>query len=54
MALYQINKNSLDRIDHTTFADQGIKERTDLQRLLKSHIGVIANDVMVIAEEYLS
>jgi hypothetical protein len=52
MPLYQITKNSLDKIEQTTFADRGIKERTDLQRLLKSHIEVIADDVMVIAEEF--
>ncbi|MHC8440805.1 MAG: hypothetical protein ACYYK0_01175 [Candidatus Eutrophobiaceae bacterium] len=52
MALYRINKNSLDEIEKTTFSKRGIKERTDLQPLLKSHIEVIADDVMIIGEEF--
>jgi hypothetical protein len=52
MALYQVNPDSLGKIKQTTFSEQGIKERTDLQRLLKTQIEVIADDVMVIAEEF--
>jgi hypothetical protein len=52
MALYQVNSDSLGKIKQTTFSEQGIKERTDLQRLLKSQIEVIADDAMVIAEEF--
>jgi len=52
MALYRINEKSLDKIDQTTFADQGIKERADLQRLLKQDIQALADDIMVIAEEF--
>ncbi len=52
MALYKIDQKSLNKIEHTTFAEQGIKERADLQRLLKSQIEVIAADVMIIGEEF--
>jgi hypothetical protein len=52
MALYQVNPDSLDKIEQTTFSDQGIKERSDLQRLLKKNINVLADDVLVIAEEF--
>ena len=52
MAIYQINGKKLDKISPTTFAEQGIRERTDLQRLLRDQIDVIAKDILVIAEEF--
>ena len=35
MAIYQINDNEIVAIKQTSFAERGLKERTDLQRLLK-------------------
>lgn len=52
MAIYQIGDTSFKKVEQTTFSEQGIKERSDLQRLLKSQIEVIADDVMVIFEEF--
>jgi len=52
MSIYELNSDSLVEIEQTTFAQLGIKERQDLQRLLKNKIEVIADDVMVIAEEF--
>src|SRR5262249_16818435 len=36
----------------TSFGEVRVKERGDLQRLLKNQIGIIALDVLVIAEEF--
>lgn len=52
MALYQIGQNSLDILQPTSFQEEKIWERRDLQRLLRNNISVIANDVMVVAEEF--
>jgi hypothetical protein len=52
MAVFRLSKDSIEQLPETTFAAKGIKERDDLQRLLKSNIAVIAPDVLVIAEEF--
>jgi hypothetical protein len=52
MALYEITTDSLSKIAETSFDLAGVRERTDLQRLLKKQIGVIAPDTLVIAEEF--
>jgi hypothetical protein len=52
VALYELTKTAITALDQTTFATQGIKERFDLQRLLRQHFDVIAPDTLVIAEEF--
>lgn len=52
MPLYQITKDKFRRVTETTLKKRKIGERQDLQRLLRSKIDVIANDVLVIAEEF--
>lgn len=42
----------LSPLKQTGFQEQGYKERTDLQRLLRGNIGIVAPDVLVIAEEF--
>jgi hypothetical protein len=49
MAIYQITDNHLSKNQETTFAEQGIKDRSDLQRLLRSQVDVIAPDTLRIA-----
>ncbi len=49
---YEITKDSILSLNQTTFAAHDISERADLQRLLKSHIDVIAPDTLIIAEEF--
>lgn len=51
MAIFRLVNDAIMRLPDTTFADRGLRERADLQRLLRKHIGVIADDLMVIAEE---
>jgi len=52
MALYEITADNLHRLDETSFDLAGLRERYDLQRLLRTQIEVIAPDTLVIAEEF--
>lgn len=52
MALYEITSDNLVKISQTTFEQVGLRERGDLQRLLKRQIGVILPDTLVIDEEF--
>lgn len=52
MAIFELKKDGFIAAQPTTFGDEGIKERSDLQRLLRSHVGVIAPGVRVISEEF--
>ncbi len=52
MALYQVTEASLVKVPETTFAQEKVFERRDLQRLLRLDPSVIASDLYVIAEEY--
>jgi len=52
MGLYRIEEGSLAPIGETKFADSGIYERDDLQRMLREAIEIVAPGVMVLAEEF--
>jgi len=52
MALYEFGANGLRTIEPTTFRNAEIRERDDLQRVLRDHFGVIDEDVLIIAEEF--
>lgn len=52
MALYELSKSSITKIGDTSFSVEGIKERSDLQRLLRDSIEVISPETLVIAEEF--
>ena len=60
MAVYELTKDTIRPIDETSFAKLGWNERSDLQRLLRSHIETISSDsspdappeFLVIAEEF--
>jgi hypothetical protein len=52
MPVYKLTKDSIEKLSLTSFAQQGLKERGDLQRLLRANIKVIADDLLVIAEEF--
>ena len=51
MAVYELGPNSILPLNRTTIGVAGIKERSDLQRLLRDRIKVVAPEVLVIAEE---
>ena len=52
MAIYQITNDEIKTISRTTFSESGLKEREDLQRLLKHQIEIISPDTLVVAEEF--
>jgi hypothetical protein len=52
MTIFQITKDNLVPLAETRFDAEGIYERKDLQRVVREHIGVFGDDLMVIAEEY--
>lgn len=52
MGLYSIEDGSLKPVDPCRFADDDIRERDDLQRMLCESIEIVAPGVMVLAEEY--
>lgn len=52
MALYELGIDKLINIEQTTFSAAKVKERADLQRLLRMQIDAIVPDGMVISEEF--
>lgn len=52
MAIFILGSDQIEPVSQRTFADLGIREREDLQRLLRTQIDVIAPDTLVIAEEF--
>ena len=52
MALYEFTKESMVEIPSTTYASLGLKERDDVQRVLREHIDAISPDTLILAEEF--
>ena len=52
MPIYRVDDGKIVPVERTTFAGRGLRERSDLQTLLKSHIDVISPDTLVVAEEF--
>jgi hypothetical protein len=52
MAIYEISSHMFRKIDETSFSSAGLRERQDLQRLLRSQIEIVSPDTLVIAEEF--
>jgi RecB family endonuclease NucS len=52
VAIYEIAANQFRRITETSYSDVGLRERQNLQRLLRSQIDVVSPDTLVIAEEF--
>ncbi|RYZ69369.1 MAG: DUF4268 domain-containing protein, partial [Proteobacteria bacterium] len=52
MPLYEITPNSFRPIERSSFAGLGVREREDLQRLLRTQIGVLGDDLYVLTEEF--
>lgn len=52
MPLYQIKDNALATLKPSSFREENLWERRDLQRLLKNNIEVIAPGVLIVAEEF--
>ena len=52
MPLYRVAKDRLESVKETSFFEEKLFERRDLQRLLKADITVLGDDLMVISEEF--
>jgi hypothetical protein len=52
LALYEIRGNGMARHEPATLADLGLRERQDVQRLIRDDIGVIDDELLVVAEEF--
>ncbi len=52
MTIYEFRDDGIVRLSATTFADQGITERGDLQRHLLKNIEIVSPDTLVISEEF--
>jgi hypothetical protein len=52
MPLYEMTPDSFRAICQASFADLKVRERHDLQRLLRTQIDVLGDDLYVLAEEF--
>jgi hypothetical protein len=52
MPLFEMKPGELLAVPSSTFANEKILERADLQRLMRARIDAIANDVLIVAEEF--
>lgn len=54
MAIYKLSndKGELAKVDPTTFGEEGVLERSDLQRILRDQPEVLEEGLLVIAEEF--
>lgn len=52
MPLYKLTKESIVPVAGIRFVDAGLKERGDLQRVLREKISVICPDTLIVAEEF--
>ena len=51
MPIYRIDDNRIVPIRRTTFAQEGLRERSDLQSFLRSRIDIISPEILLIGEE---
>lgn len=52
MTLYVLSENEIREVESTTFADQELQERRNLQALLKDKPEVVSPGTLVVAEEF--
>lgn len=52
MPLYEITDKSFRPLNQVSFVDIKVREREDLQRLLRAQIGVLGDDLYVLSEEF--
>ena len=52
MSIFEFTSEEIRPLPKTTFSDMQLKERRDLQRLLRAKISVVASDTLIIAEEF--
>jgi hypothetical protein len=52
MPIFEITHEAIRKLQETSFSAAGIRERGDLQRLLRNQIDMISADTLVFAEEF--
>ena len=52
MSIFEVTPDSLKALERTDFARQGLRERTDLQPLIRDQIEVLDPDLLIISEEF--
>ena len=52
MPLYEMTASSFRAVPEQSFTDMGIGERSDIQRLLRTQIEVLGDDLYVLSEEF--
>ena len=52
MALFKFNADHLEPLERTNFLEEGIKERSDLQRVLRDKPEAIEPGLSIVAEEF--
>lgn len=52
MPIYELRDDRIQALPETSFREQGLRERQDLQRLLQNEIQIVDPDVMVLTEEF--
>jgi hypothetical protein len=52
MPLYELTTTAFRAIHQTSFAELKVREREDLQRLLRTNIAVLGDDLYILAEEF--
>src|SRR5437763_6415215 len=52
MPIFEVTQKEFRRIEEQEFSGSGLRERSDLQRLLRTQIDVIAEDLYILTEEF--
>jgi RecB family endonuclease NucS len=52
LAIYEMAADRIEAVRSTSFEVERLRERADLQRLLRDHVEVVASDAMVLTEEF--
>ncbi len=52
MAIYKLKQDQISDLVETSFEAQGLRERRDIQRLLREKIAIISPETLVISEEF--
>ena len=52
MPIFEITQDRLIPLQPTNFSSQGLRERGDLQRLLRDQVKIIDPDVLIVSEEF--
>lgn len=52
MPVYEVNEGKLTAANPTRFYVEGLRERQDIQRMLRDQIAVLGEDLLVLSDEY--